>query len=92
MLNKCLQANRLHGLYAEYNFIYLKLIKMKKFKLSKNDSQSLENSSALISNNVLKNAVVDITRTDLSDLSGGWSRLAFGRVDPGWGKAIPAQQ
>lgn len=60
---------------------------MKKFKLTKNDSQSLENSVALISNNVLKNAAVDVSHTDLS---GGkeWSRLVFAQVEPGWPQAI----
>lgn len=63
---------------------------MKKFKLSKNDSKSLENVAAIIENNVLRNAAVDVSRTDLSGGKEpeGWSKLVFGQIGGGWPQVI----
>jgi hypothetical protein len=58
---------------------------MNKFKLTKNDSQSLKNTMNLISNSVLKNAALDVTS---SPFSGGYSRVVWAKVEQGWGKAI----
>jgi hypothetical protein len=62
---------------------------MKKFKLTKNDTESLENVATLISNNVLKNAAIDVTHTDLSGGTKDWSRLAFAEVGDPWCQALP---
>lgn len=49
---------------------------MKKFKLSTNDFKSLKNTANLIENNVLKNAVIDVSS----------SSLLGGKEPDGWGK------
>ncbi len=57
---------------------------MKKIKLSKGDLKSLENTTALIENSVLKNAVIDLSR---SHSLGGKEPDSWGKVC-GWTQVV----
>lgn len=56
---------------------------MKKFKLIKNDSKALGNVVSMVDNQVLKNAILDVTNSSYS--GGDWTK---GRVTVDFAKAI----
>lgn len=56
---------------------------MKKFKLIKNDSKSLQNAVNMVDNPVLKNAILDVTNADYG--VGGFSK---GRITVDFAKAL----